>query len=712
MTNIEREARRACKAMLQSDVTRVEYLSGKRKRSVRFHLADDKTVIATYRATPGQAELEARVLPKLRAQGALVPKVLAFDGRFLFQEDLGKNRLSKVLRAGSAADAETLLDAAIKSLAQTHTAAKSAKLKGHVPTLDGEEWRSTLFSKPGIIGNFLGLPAPDLQIPALHDRLTVTDPEFVKWDARPPNAIVLDDGQVGWIDWEHCGARNRLDDLVWLFGDQSCPDFPDVEERLLNRHLPAFTDGRDLGDARDYLAVYGTFHMCVRLGLILNSQKKRGLADWDSVLEDGFSTVASAHRTTIRASRWAANSPLTSALSPWLSDVANQIESACERKGIQFKTGKQQGKPGSSAKVQLSSANQKPLDEPAEKLVDALAPRPTIFVQIPAYRDMECQWTVKDLFEKAEHPERVFVVMCSQYKLTEDRDCFKIDSPNPANTTNLMFSIEQSRGLCWARWQIQKMYEGEDYALMIDSHMRFVENWDTKMIEELDRCPSDKPYISTYPPGYTPPHNLESSPRLTTLTAKPYDQYGRFRNTAVFLDKEDETPMPTAFVAGGFFFSKGSFVSEVPCDPHIYFSDDEITMAARAFTHGWDGFAPSEILIYHYYNTEVKKEAPARPLYWDDNDDWGQLRRKSRARRDYLLAGTEPVDCPEALLEIDAYGHGTARTMAEYEAFSGIDFKSKEVSDMALKGENSLTVARKKPAAKSPVKELVTAENG
>ena len=33
----------------------------------------------------------------------------------------------------------------------------------------------------------------------------------------------------------------------------------------------------------------------------------------------------------------------------------------------------------------------------------------TIFVQIASYRDPECQWTVKDLFDKADHPERVYV---------------------------------------------------------------------------------------------------------------------------------------------------------------------------------------------------------------------------------------------------------------------------------------------------------------
>ena len=37
-----------------------------------------------------------------------------------------------------------------------------------------------------------------------------------------------------------------------------------------------------------------------------------------------------------------------------------------------------------------------------------------IFVAIPSYRDRECQWTLKDMFEQASHPQRVFAGVCWQ----------------------------------------------------------------------------------------------------------------------------------------------------------------------------------------------------------------------------------------------------------------------------------------------------------
>ena len=56
---------------------------------------------------------------------------------------------------------------------------------------------------------------------------------------------------------------------------------------------------------------------------------------------------------------------------------------------------------------------------------------PRIFVQIASYRDPECQWTVKDLFEQAAHPERVFVGICWQFDEQEDKHCFEIPYPRP-----------------------------------------------------------------------------------------------------------------------------------------------------------------------------------------------------------------------------------------------------------------------------------------
>lgn len=308
--------------------------------------------------------------------------------------------------------------------------------------------------------------------------------------------------------------------------------------------------------------------------------------------------------------------------------------------------------------------------------------KPTIFVQIASYRDLECQWTVKDLFKKAEFPERVFVGICWQYKHEEDKACFQIDSPNPRNTATIMFSAERSRGVCWARHQAQTLYDNEDYVLMIDSHMRFVKNWDTVLIKELEKCSSSKALLSSYPADYTPPDNLAKNPKPSFMHAQPFDVDNNLRFRGEILNKSPEKPLHGAFLAAGFIFTRGLFIKEIPYDPYIYFSNEEATLAVRAYTHGWNIYSPTKAFLYHYYlsNDDAKGK---KFFHWTDDEKWVKFAMISKARNDYLLCGQEHGD-KNSLIDIEKYALGTVRTLAEYEAFSGINFKQNHASKKAL----------------------------
>ena len=47
------------------------------------------------------------------------------------------------------------------------------------------------------------------------------------------------------------------------------------------------------------------------------------------------------------------------------------------------------------------------------------------------------------------------------------------------------YNWKESKGLCWARSLIQKLHNGEEYTLQLDSHHRFVENWDEELINMM-----------------------------------------------------------------------------------------------------------------------------------------------------------------------------------------------------------------------------------
>jgi len=300
--------------------------------------------------------------------------------------------------------------------------------------------------------------------------------------------------------------------------------------------------------------------------------------------------------------------------------------------------------------------------------------KPRIFVNIASYRDPEWQWTVKDLFEKATDPDRIFVGTCWQFIADEDADCFT-RSTRPEQCRSIDVDARESKGACWARHQVQKLWRGEEYSLQIDSHMRFVPGWDERMIAMLARCPSAKPVLSTYPPPYEPPDHFPAD-IVPTQYASGFSKEGilGLRSRGVSPKDAPAEPQPSAFCAAGFLFAEGGVIEEIPYDPYLYFQGEEITLAARLYTHGWDVFTPNEVLIYHDYTKRTN-----RPRHWEDHRQWNRLNALAFARIRHLL-GVETAADPEALNELERYGLGLKRSFEDYQAFSGIDFRRRLIN--------------------------------
>ncbi|MFW0777203.1 MAG: GlcNAc-transferase family protein [Rickettsiales bacterium] len=312
--------------------------------------------------------------------------------------------------------------------------------------------------------------------------------------------------------------------------------------------------------------------------------------------------------------------------------------------------------------------------------------RRKIFVQIASYRDMECQYTVQDLFAKAKYPDRIFVGICWQFDPEEDKDCFRV-STRPDQVRMLPVDWREADGVCWARNQTQQLWEGEEYTLQIDSHMRFMQGWDELLIEELNACESKKPVLSCSPASYIPPNQLEQNPHPTIRRVHPFFPDGNVRGKGEALDRVPEKPLNAAFVAAGFMFSRSEIIKEVPYDPYLYFDQEEITLAARLYTHGWDVFSSRRPLLYHYYNVAGKPSV--RPLHWGDlrkeDEDKIRMLRERGMKRFNHMTGHRQTDDPEALKELEFYGFGAVRTLAQFEEYSGIDFKNKVASEKALR---------------------------
>lgn len=319
----------ASERLLGTKVKKIEYPGGRSRESCRMILEGGRSVIATRRSKSHRAKIEAGILRALNKHDAPVPMLLDTDGdRIILQEEIKGRRLSLALKDSSGVQLEELLNSAIGGLVSCQLAGTAENVEASLPGLGVKEgWITGLLKRPVVIGEFFDVPAPKYDSDALSSLLRVSNPRFVKWDSRPGNALVSEDGRVYWYDWEHAGARNRLDDLAWLLCDEFVPDCPDVEDRVLERFVEQFADSGDVGRANDYLMAYGTFHTLVRLGLVLKNKRDGDWWDTDYCIDRDKVGITQdcAQRLCARGSRWASKTKATAPLAPWFKSVAERI---------------------------------------------------------------------------------------------------------------------------------------------------------------------------------------------------------------------------------------------------------------------------------------------------------------------------------------------------------------------------------------------------
>lgn len=308
------------------------------------------------------------------------------------------------------------------------------------------------------------------------------------------------------------------------------------------------------------------------------------------------------------------------------------------------------------------------------------APMKRIFVSIANYRDNETPHTVRDLYAKASHPQRIFAGVLSQVVPEEDADCLPDTGFPAAQVRHKQVHATESQGACWARHTIQQeLMEDEEYFLQIDSHSRFTPGWDERFIAMLENCASPRPVLTTYPAGYTPPNNL-LMPFTPVLAPLEFNASGvlLLRGHVAFELDFPPQPLPSAFLSANCLFGPAQAFRDVPYDPYLYFHGEEVSLGARLWTHGWDLFAPNDVVLYTDYSTDR-----ARPRHWSDQTRWHELNNLSFRRWRHIFGQEHSTD-PLVLREIDRYGLGQTRTLAEYERFADVNFLDQTIGQRAM----------------------------
>ena len=320
----------------------------------------------------------------------------------------------------------------------------------------------------------------------------------------------------------------------------------------------------------------------------------------------------------------------------------------------------------------------------------------TIFVQIASYRDSELVPTVLDCLKQAKHPQKLRIGICWQFA---DGDSIAEIAHLP-QVRFVAVPHNESKGACWAREIASNLYDGQEFFMQIDSHHRFAQHWDDTAVNMLKALEADgvkKPLITAYPPGFDP----KNDPAGRSEGGVQID-FKEFLGTSVFSTGSStiknwqnlNKPIRGRFFAGGFVFVRAAFLQEVPSDPNIYFQGEEMNMAFRSFSHGYDIYHPHKPFLWHYY---IRKDSPR---HWNDhvqpvdnkpakNKDWQEMNATSFKRTKHFFSydGYRYED-----IDWGKYGRGKERSLRDYELFCGIDFRQKRITkDCLNKNEPSST---------------------
>jgi UDP-GlcNAc:polypeptide alpha-N-acetylglucosaminyltransferase len=251
----------------------------------------------------------------------------------------------------------------------------------------------------------------------------------------------------------------------------------------------------------------------------------------------------------------------------------------------------------------------------------------------------------------------------------------------------------KARGPTFGRYYGMLMYRGEHYLFMMDSHNRFVTHWDDKIVRMYKGLPTEKGVLSHYPEGWNNPDDGQTNQPLDGRSTTTYLCTAKFIAEGFprldgFVVHRGAKPRPQPWAAAGFLFADAKIISEIPFDPNLnyIFDGEEILYSVRMWTHGWDIFSPNENIMYHYYyRTKAKKFWALLP------SDWTTHRDRALQRIQFLLNVTHPntgkrvipIDTkdPWVRKDLNKYGLGTQRSLAEYYNWAGIDHVARKIDN-------------------------------
>jgi hypothetical protein len=329
----------------------------------------------------------------------------------------------------------------------------------------------------------------------------------------------------------------------------------------------------------------------------------------------------------------------------------------------------------------------------------------TIYISVASYRDPECQPTVSDIFERADHPERIRVAIVDQ-RVEDDETvppCGQPGIPCDQDSEQAMckyghlidvFTVDAilSVGPVFARHLANRMYRGEYFAMQVDSHVRFIEHWDTSLLDQWKSANNEMAVITTYLSDITdsidPVTHANNHPNRPIMCKTDYEGNGKLKHLRHGQQPEGlpgihGEPTIHPFWAAGFSFARGHFVTQVPYDQYepMVFQGEEIFMGLRGWTYGYDYYTAETSVAFHMYAIKANKERRKKvSLFWENSNLYPGSAVEGMKRLNGIIGTGDPGDTYYDAEEFD-YGLGQVRPKEQFYKLYGIHTDTKTVED-------------------------------
>mmetsp|Transcript_8402 Transcript_8402/g.18456 ORF Transcript_8402/g.18456 Transcript_8402/m.18456 type:complete len:538 (+) Transcript_8402:140-1753(+) len=325
----------------------------------------------------------------------------------------------------------------------------------------------------------------------------------------------------------------------------------------------------------------------------------------------------------------------------------------------------------------------------------------TIYLMIASYRDFQCHETITSAYERADHPERLYIGAVDQ-TVPGDTGCLDLEIPCSTNPNQIIckyrsqivvyhMDAQTATGPVTARHIGDRLFRGQTYVMQMDAHCEFVRHWDTQLIQQWRSTGNEMAVLTSYltdvQGSFTKLHDSTRNTR-PIMCNSAYEgvlpaRYLRHGSQPEDVPAIKEMPQLETFWAAGFSFSRGHFKLRVPYDAYqpMVFQGEEIAIGIRGFTWGYDFYAPQASVVFHEYASMSKRRKKVH-MFWENTGHagWGQKSLKRGTAVIGLAPDLDPATWDHS--ELDRYGLGPARPVSLFYKLFLIDVQARKATQL------------------------------